>query len=74
MLPGMSCWNFKKIWPVVFEFLRPQENVTSDVEQNPGATKIPFPYERRIKTHSTSYLDIHTLNIFRIFVNYMTDT
>ena len=39
--------------PVVFEFLRPQENVMQDAGLNPGATKIRFPlhaYGRGIKT------------------------
>ena len=48
MLLRMSCENFKKIWPVVFEFLRPQENVTPD--RIMARLKSPFPYGRGIKT------------------------
>ena len=42
MLLGASCLNFKNKLAVVFEFLRPQENVTPDARRN-GATKIPLP-------------------------------
>ena len=35
--------KIQKKSPVVFEFLRPQENLTPAAGQNPGATKIPLP-------------------------------
>ena len=45
--------KFQKNWPVVFEFLRPQENVTPDAGrgQNPGATEIPFPLRAGAKNN-----------------------
>ena len=42
--------KFQKNLTVVFEFLRPQENVTPDARQNPGATKIPLPLRAGIET------------------------
>ena len=44
--------QFKKKWTVIFKFLRPQENVTTDAGQNPGATKIPLPLRRGIQFFS----------------------
>ena len=41
--------KFKKKLPVLFEFLRPQENVTPD--RILARLKSPFPYGRGIKTH-----------------------
>ena len=38
--------------PVVFEFLRPQENVTLDAGQNPGTTKIPLPLRAGDKNYN----------------------
>ena len=35
--------KFQNKLTVGFEFLCPQENVTLDARQNPGATKIPLP-------------------------------
>ena len=58
MLSGMSCWNFKNNWPVVIEFLRPQENVTPYTGRQPpdsilARLKSSFPYWRRIKRETT---------------------
>ena len=39
---------------VVFEFLRPQENLTPDAGQNLGATKIPLPLRAGDKNTKTA--------------------
>ena len=53
MLLRMSCWNFKKICPVVFEFLRHTRKRDAGC-QTPdrilARLKSPFPYGRGIKS------------------------
>ena len=44
MLLGQECHlKFKKNSPVIFEVLRPKENVKPAAGQNLGTTKIPLP-------------------------------
>ena len=47
--------NSKKKINNIFEFLRPQENVTPDAGQNPGATKIPLPLRAGDKMYMHMY-------------------
>ena len=56
--------KLKKNWPVVFEFLRPPENVTPD--RILARLKTPFPYGRGIKI--VIYHNLIKLNSFFLIV------